>query len=282
METPNQTHRENGAHHHNIDLNARSAPELDLVAQLAAELGNSRQMPLRPKDQALLEGADTFRFGPDDSRIGWSLGEGPLVILVHGYSGRGIQLAKIARQIASKGFQCIFFDAGGHGDSRVEKIGFFTFMNDTRDIFRHFDAPVYALIGHSAGVLGMMRARKLFGLRAQKYGVICAPLFPYVPLDAMRLGGAPEQTITYIKAILSDQFQTSWSSLVSGISFEADAGKPLLAVYDLQDEMVSHGDAEALRKIWPETTIVKTQGYGHNKILQAPETINAVLDFLDP
>lgn len=268
-------------HRDNMHLNARSEPELDLVAQLAARLGNAREMPLRPKDQALLEGAEAFKFGPDDSRIAWSVGKGPLVILVHGYSGRGVQVAKLALEVAGKGHQCVFFDAGGHGDSRAEKIGFFTFMNDTRDVVRHFDTPVYALIGHSAGALGMMHARNLYGVSAQKYGVICAPLYPYVPLENLRLAGAPEQSITYIKAILSDQFQTSWSSMVSGISFQVDEGKPLLAVYDLDDKMVNHEDAEALRQLWPDTTIVKTEGYGHNKILQAPETIKAVLEFLD-
>lgn len=264
-----------------MDINARSDSELDLVAQLAARLGRAREMPLRPKDQALLESANAFKFGPDASKLAWSVGDGPLVILVHGYSGRGVQMAKLALEIAGKGFKCVFFDAGGHGDSRAEKIGFFTFMNDTRDVVRHFDTPVYALIGHSAGALGMMHARNLYGVSAQKYGVICAPIYPYVPLENMRLGGAPEQSITHIKAILSDQFQTSWSSMVSGISFQAEEGKPLLAVYDLDDQMVRHQDAEALGEIWPKTTIVKTEGYGHNKILQAPETIKAVLEFLD-
>ncbi|MBV1885713.1 MAG: lysophospholipase [Parvibaculaceae bacterium] len=253
---------------------------LDLVAFLSAVLGKAKVLPLRPQDEALLEGIDSFRFGPDGSRKAWSIGEGPLVVLVHGYSGRGVQMATLARHLAAKGFQCMFFDAGGHGESQPEKIGFSTFIRDTRDFFAHIRMPVYALIGHSAGALAMMRARELYGVSAEKYGVISAPLFPYVPLESMRATGAPEEALDYMKAVLSDQFEMSWSALTGGESFAAEADKSLLAVYDTEDPMVRHTDAERVADLWSNATVVKTAGYGHNRILQAEETLAAVADFV--
>ncbi|MFT6490430.1 MAG: pimeloyl-ACP methyl ester carboxylesterase [Parvibaculaceae bacterium] len=254
---------------------------LDLVAFLSAGLGKAKVLPLRPQDEALLKGVDSFCFGPDGSRKAWSIGEGPLVVLVHGYSGRGVQMATLARHLASKGFQCLFFDAGGHGESQPEKIGFSTFIRDTRDFFIHIKTPVYALIGHSAGALAMMRARELYGISAEKYAIISAPLFPYVPLESMRATGAPEESIGYMKAVLSDQFEMSWSSLVGGEAFVVETDKALLAIYDTEDPMVRHTDAEVLAGIWPKATVVKTSGYGHNRILQAEETLAAVAGFVN-
>lgn len=257
-----------------------SNPALDLVAPLSAALATATELPLRPQDAALLDGADPFRFGPDASRQAWSLGEGPLAVLVHGYSGRGVQMAPLARHLADRGFRCVFFDAGGHGASRPERIGFHTFINDTRDLITHLDTPVQAMIGHSAGGLAMMRARALYGVTAAQYAVIAAPVYPYVPLEAMRAKGAPEPAIDYFKAILSDQFQMSWSDLARGEAFAPEPEKPLLAIYDNADVRVRPSDADALAALWPDARCVRTDGYGHNRILRAAETLSATAAFL--
>lgn len=256
----------------------RSSDVLEVAAMLGEALGQSSVMPLRPKDESLLAQAETFGFGA--GRIGWSVGSGPVVLLVHGYSGRGVQMAALAFEIARQGFRAIFFDAGGHGASRVEKIGFFTFINDTRDIVDHLNEPIFAMIGHSAGGLAMMRARDLYGVAAERYTLISAPFYPYVPLEGMLKRGAPTAALPYVKAILADQFRTSWSSLARGVAYVSEKSKPLLAIYDTDDERVRHTDADRLGAIWPGARIVKTKGYGHNRILQADEALQAVVAFL--
>lgn len=262
-------------------LNDQSTPELDGAGQLTRLLGHSLPMPLREQDEALLAHGRAFRFGANESRHGWSFGEGPLVMLVHGYSGRCVQMVQIARSIAALGFECVIFDAGGHGASRAEKIGFFTFMNDVRNLNEHLDRPLHAMIGHSAGGLAMMRARDVYGVRAKMYGVISAPFYPYVPLNSMRASKAPEAAIQLTKVSLSDQFQTPWSTLVAGEAFlPEEEGRPLIAIYDRDDDRVQHSDAELIASLWPGTEVVKTSGYGHNRILQAAETLAALRGFM--
>jgi pimeloyl-ACP methyl ester carboxylesterase len=263
----------------NMEAFSQSNPALELAGSLAIALGKSTPMTLRPQDEALTADAEQFRFGSGQSRLAWSIGDEPIVILVHGYSGRGVQMAALARETAEQGFRAVFFD-GGHGASDAEKIGFSTFINDTRDIVKHLGGRIYAMIGHSAGGLAMMRARALHDTRADKYAVIAAPLFPYVPLETMQKRGAPDDALHYVKAILADQFQTTWASLAGGIAFEPEPAKPLLAIYDSSDERVRHTDADILRERWPGATIRKTDGYGHNRVLQAQETLEAISRFL--
>jgi len=259
---------------------ALSDPALDLAGMLATGLGTSTPMAARPQDEALLAGFETFRFGPASSRVGWSIGAGPLVLLVHGYSGRGVQMAPLAQTIAERGIRAVFFDAGGHGLSREEKIGFFTFIEDTRDVADHLGGELHAMVGHSAGGLAMMRARDVHGVRAKKYAVIAAPFYPYVPLETMRKHGATVEALGHIKAILADQFRTNWSALAAGAAYRPEPGKPLLAIYDRDDERVRHADADRIVAEWPGAVAVKTDGYGHNKILRAPETLAAIGDFV--
>lgn len=258
----------------------RSNSALDLAGDVAARMTISKPLPLRPQDAEMMQGMTEFRFGPDNSRCGWSFGTGPLVVLVHGYSGRGVQMAFLARHIAEAGFQSVIFDAGGHGSSRHEPIGFSTFIDDTRDVVAHLGLPVRALIGHSAGGLGMMRARALHGVTADKYATISSPLFPYPPLENMRKKGAPEEAIDYLKPVIAAQFRTRWSALAQGNCYDFEAGKSLLAIYDRNDELVQHTDSEALLDIWPDASILKTDSYGHNRILKAKETLVAISNFL--
>lgn len=78
----------------------------------------------------------------------------------------------------------------------------------------------------------MMRARAVHGVEAQRYGVIAAPFFPYVPLENMLRRGAPGHVLPYIKAILSDQFRATRSELVNGLSFSPEAALSLWQVQE--------------------------------------------------
>ncbi|MBK6516554.1 MAG: alpha/beta fold hydrolase [Polyangiaceae bacterium] len=46
---------------------------------------------------------------------GWSFGEGPAVLLVHGWGGRGAQLRGFIEPLVSRGRRVVLFDAPGHG-----------------------------------------------------------------------------------------------------------------------------------------------------------------------
>jgi pimeloyl-ACP methyl ester carboxylesterase len=242
---------------------------------------NSVALPLRPQDAPLLNGTQTFRFGPDGSRCAWSTGRGPLVLLTHGWGGRGVQMAPLAHALAASGFRCVFFDAGGHGDSRREAVGFDTFISDAATLTQHVGEPVFAWIGHSAGGLGMMASRALRGVRAERYVCISTPRFPYVPLEAIKhFYGVGDQILDLVKVHLAAQFESDWQTLEGGAAYQCELASKLLLAYDIDDESVRHADADRIAERWPGATIVKTRKFGHNKILQSPEVREQTLSFL--
>jgi pimeloyl-ACP methyl ester carboxylesterase len=252
------------------------------VAKSLIEAGSkSVMMPLRPQDAALLDGAKAFRFGVDDARSAWSIGRGPLVLMAHGWGGRGVQMAPLARALASTGFRCVFFDAGGHGDSRPEPVGFHTFIDDAAALTRHVGEPVFAWIGHSAGGLGMMASRALRGVKANRYLCIAAPRFPYPPLEALRARmHLSEPILDNLKVILASQFETSWEALEAGAAYEPREAGKLLLIYDIDDPHVRHADADRIADRWPGAEIVKTKALGHNKMVQSPEALTRTVAFL--
>src|SRR3954471_12912224 len=47
----------------------------------------------------------------------WKWGQGPTVLLVHGWEGRGSQLGSFVEPLVAAGLSVVAFDAPGHGDS---------------------------------------------------------------------------------------------------------------------------------------------------------------------
>jgi len=259
---------------------ARMRPA-DVARSLMEKISRSTQLPLRPQDAQLLTEAHMFQFGPDHGRRAWMVGQGPVVLLVHGWGGRGVQMAPLAHALAATGFRCIFFDAGGHGDSRPEAVGFHTFINDAAVLTEHVGQRVFAWIGHSAGGLGMMASRALRGVRAERYLCIAAPRFPYVPLETIkRTYDVSDEVLDLVKGLLAAQFESDWRGLEAGSAYRCDGASKLMLAYDIDDERVRHMDADRIAEGWPGARIIKTRNCGHNKILQSAQVRDVAVSFL--
>jgi pimeloyl-ACP methyl ester carboxylesterase len=53
-----------------------------------------------------------------------------------------------------------------------------------------------------------------------------------------------------------------------------------LIVHDLCDREVPWGDGELYARLWNNARLLTTKGLGHNRILDDPEVIEAVLAFV--
>ena len=91
----------------------RIAPRLTSV--VAAELfRTTRRSSPRPGEREVLESATGSRIAGMQV---WSWGEGPIVLLVHGWNGRSTQLGGFVSPLVARGHRVVAFDALGHGDS---------------------------------------------------------------------------------------------------------------------------------------------------------------------
>lgn len=235
--------------------------------------------PLKERDRDALAQARPLQFGR--GKRAWSWGSGPLVVFVHGWGGRGVQLAPLARHVAAQGFEAVVFDVTAHGASSGWRAGFADFVADLGALVQRLDKPVHAYVGHSAGGLAMMAARALKGFRAPHYICLCAPRGPYVPIDMIRrLLGVPEPVLQRCRRYYAGQFAASWEELDRGRVFaEAPQGR-LLLVYDEDDDQVQHTDGDRIRSLWPAAQLLKTRGLGHHKVLWDRGVMQEVAGFL--
>ena len=70
------------------------------------------------------------------------------ILLVHGWSGRGTQLFKIADKLVKVGYSTISFDAPAHGKSPGKTTIMADFVEAILEIEKQF-GPFEAAVGHS-------------------------------------------------------------------------------------------------------------------------------------
>ena len=257
-----------------------AAPEETANAILRALAARTQRPPVSSFERQAMSSARRTSYGEHGENVAWSWGKGPLVIFVHGWSGRAAQMAPLALRVADLGFRSVAIDVTGHGESPKRHTRWDCFLRDIAALSRSLGEEVHAYVAHSAGALTMMAARALKGIRAQRYVCISAPSFPFPPIDVIRKKLNPKEAVLEsYKAYIAAQFETTWEMLERGCAY-ANAGPDLLLVYDQTDRFVGHGEGDRIQALCPGARLIKTRGYSHQKILAAPELAEAVGAFL--
>jgi non-heme chloroperoxidase len=116
-----------------------------------------------PRERLLAEpdGEQVFIDRPDGTVLrALVAGQGPPVVLVHGYTARALEWNFVWDELQAKGFRVIAFDQRGHGRSTLgsDGIGSEPMAADLAAVLRHFDVHDGVLVGHSMGGFVTIRA----------------------------------------------------------------------------------------------------------------------------
>jgi pimeloyl-ACP methyl ester carboxylesterase len=189
-------------------------------------------------------------------------------------------MAPLAVRLAEAGYRAVAFDVAGHGESAETEARWEWFIRDIGDVSTSLSTPLAGFIGHSAGALAMMAARRIRSVPAAGFVCICAPHHPYPPITAIRQRLNPgDPVIRMYRNYLGTQFSSDWESLETGFAWK-DAGHDLLLCYDKTDRYIDKGDGELINAACPGSALVTYNQYGHTRILEAEPLAPVVTDFL--
>ncbi len=215
----------------------------------------------------------------DGKRIAaWSWGQGPAVYLVHGWAGRGGQLAAFAAPLVRAGFRVVIFDAPGHGASSGRRTSLLDFARVLRATVESF-GRAEAVIAHSLGAAATARALSQ-GLDVGRAVFIAPPADPadWTRRFADRLGISAE-VLRAMQARSERRLGVSWSDL--NVPRLASAlAVPLLVIHDRDDDEVPASDAAAVAAAWPNARLHFTRGLGHRHILRDGSVVEEVVSFV--
>lgn len=262
-----------------LGFRALSATSHSLATIAAESLFRRPRRHRRPNwERAILEQGTRAAIAHAGATLpAWTFGEGPLVLLVHGWEGRGSQLGAHVEPLVRAGYRVVAFDAPGHGDADGDRSSVIEIAQALRSVIDHFGAP-HAIVAHSVGCVASTFVLGRVPLPAQPKLVFYAPpLSPkrFTEYFARTVGVSEEVRESMAKRV-EDRYGIALSELEM-LAAARNRSEPLLVLHDDKDHDVSLSAGEALVRAWKGAKLVATSGLGHRRILRDRAALDAAV-----
>lgn len=200
------------------------------------------------------------------------------ILLVHGWSGRGTQLAKIAEEFLNLGFETVSFDAPAHGKSKGNSTLLPEFIASILEIEKQF-GPFEFAIGHSLGGMSILNAIKQ-NFKVNKAVIIGSGDVVQDIIDGFitKLHLKPKYG-KLLKAYFEKKNDATMDSF-SAYNAAKDVKIPILIIHDENDDEIPIKAAYNIQKHLQNSKIIITKGLGHRKILGDKKVIQDIKTFL--
>ncbi|EIM1706902.1 alpha/beta fold hydrolase [Aeromonas dhakensis] len=200
--------------------------------------------------------------------MSYRLGQGPVWLLMHGWSGSASQFYPLMSHIAAQGFTAIAYDHPAHGHSAGHTGHLPRFVRAFDELVEKMTAecgPLQGVIAHSMGgaVTLSSRRRELDALPL----LLISPVLDYVPqlYGMVARSGYSIRLFDAVVKEIEQEYQHPLST-VDPLGRLAGRSGPAIIVHDEEDRFAPHGDS--LRATLDgRTRLVSTRGLGHGRIL---------------
>lgn len=216
--------------------------------------------------------------------FGQSVGEGPVVYLVHGWGGWAGQLSAFVQPLVAAGHRVVSYDAPSHGRSAPGRLGpqRSSVVEMAEALLAVTDAhgPAAGIVAHSLGCTATAFALSR-GLLTDRVAFI-APMAnpqPYLAGFVHALGFGPRVLADTRRRVARRVGLPLDAFDVPRMAREV-VTPPLEVIHDRDDHEISWSDGASIAASWPEATLVSTRGLGHRRILRDPFVVEEVVAFL--
>ncbi len=209
-----------------------------------------------------------YHYGKSDKKI----------LLVHGWSGRGTQLVKIADELVNLGYSTISFDAPAHGKSKGNSSIMIEFIASILELEKQFGSFEFA-IGHSLGGMSILNAIRE-NLKVKKAVIIGSGDIIQDIIDDFILKLKLKSEIG-IK--LRDYFEGKYKvkmDYYSASNAAKEVSIPVLIIHDENDEDVNVKASYNIKENLNISELMITKNLGHRKILGNTEVIKRIVEYI--
>lgn len=213
-------------------------------------------------------------YGPSGALAVWSAGEGPTVLLVHGWEGAHQDLDAFVEPLLALGHRVLSVDLPAHGHSEGDT----TSIPDSARALLALEkvlGPFTAVVAHSIGCAVTAMALQQ-GMAAERV-VMLAPPSRYVDYArgfARMAGVEPEGLIAALRDRGIDIDNIDLPAMATG--FQARA----LIVHSQDDKVVPVASGRGIASVWPNAELLEVDGLGHKRILRDESIVWAAASFI--
>jgi pimeloyl-ACP methyl ester carboxylesterase len=250
-----------------------------VAGALAVRLFGTPQRHHRPAwEREILERGSRLRLGSNLAARSWGATRAPIVLLVHGWEGRGTQLGAFVDAFVDAGFRVIALDLPAHGDSIGTRTDLVECTEALRKVARDL-GPVTGIVAHSFGGAVTTLAIER-GLDVKSVVLISSP--SSVDDVVARFGRMLGLGARAMRAFRRGLEKRTGVKLADVEIYEraATLEVPALIVHDHRDRDVPFTDGERLAARWPNAALMATSGLGHRRILRDADVIRRAVEFV--
>jgi pimeloyl-ACP methyl ester carboxylesterase len=200
------------------------------------------------------------------------------VLLVHGWSGRGTQLVKIADEFLKSGYSTISFDAPAHGKSPGNQTIMTEFIATILEINKQY-GPFESAIGHSLGGMSILNAIKQ-GLQLNTAVIIGSG---DIVQDIIEDFIAKLELNPSFATNLRLHFEKKYGQKMNDYSAYQAATEiimPVLVIHDKDDPEVPVKASQHIYDHLKNGELLLTSGLGHRKILGDSTVVKKTVQFV--
>jgi len=204
-------------------------------------------------------------------------GQGKPILLMHGWEGRASQMAVFLPYLSDQ-YQLIALNAPAHGLSEGMRSNPHKFIKAIFTAQQHF-GDFHAIVGHSMGGGSAVYAA-LENLNVNKVISIAGPSdFEVLVRGFASFIGLRSKALNIFLQKAEEEVELSFPTL-NLASRVAKLKQPLLVIHDEDDIEVPFASASRYKDSITQGEFYTTKGLGHRKIMQSPEVLQKVADFI--
>lgn len=225
------------------------------------------------RSQHFVKGLDksieVYRYGPP----------GPTVLLVHGWSGRGTQLVKIAEALLQAGYHVLSFDAPAHGQSPGQTTLLSEFITCIHDLKKHY-GPFESMVGHSLGGLAVLNSLAE-GVQVKNAVIIgSGDKIPEVTAEFIAKMRVKKHYVQKLEAYFESKYEGLEMDAFSGWRVAQNIDVPVFVIHDQDDAEVPARAGKHIHQHLKNGRLLLTSGLGHRKILGDKSVIRELTSFI--
>ena len=229
-------------------------------------------------------------FKPDNTRSGkftiaektvcfWSAGEGPNVLLVHGWAGCGHQLSTIAEALLDANYRVTWFDAPAHGQSTGHQTNLFEIAESILQLETKIGS-FEAVVAHSFGVPCTLGAINQ-GMNINKLIAISTPASAAsIVHQFCKAIKAHTETREHMIGRLHKAFNDKIFEQISAENLALNIKTESLVIHDKLDPIISVNEGKKVQQNLRHSSMILTEGLGHNRILRDPDVVKQCVNFI--
>ncbi|NRF63998.1 alpha/beta hydrolase [Vibrio coralliilyticus] len=230
----------------------------------------ARTKPKNAQPEGLVMGEVQSQEGPLKT---YQLGQGPVWVLTHGWSGTASQFFPLMEHIASQGYTALAYDHPGHGESGGLYGHIPAFVHGLEAILDSVD-EVAGLVGHSMGTASAIEChhQKL----VDKPLLLIAPVLDYLDnlFGSVARSGYSMRLFSAVVSEVEEQYRYPIQSIDPYNKLKLRQSKAII-VHDEGDKFTKFSVSQKAAQDMENVTLVATQGQGHGRVMKCPQVMQS-------